>query len=1465
MATIKRTLALALVALALGAPACRHLSRRPAPRPELAPPTPEVKATAPAPSTTPVPELAAQLVWAQPEVGRRILAELLQRGTPALHELVALVKAPGRGEDAGARSGLNGLALSVGNDATEEQRALVSEAMIEGLRQAADPDVQAFFIAQLQLVGHDEAVAPLAARLTEARLGEPAVRALRQIGTPAALAALRQALPAAQGDLRLQLVVALGSARDAESADALLPLTTAADTTLRHAALLALADIGSPQARDPILAAASASSISEQRLGVHAAVILARRLRADAHPAEALELCTALAATPAGAYAALATRVDLTGAEALPQLIGAAVGTDAGQRESAIKLTLELLRQPVTAAWCATLPQAGPEAREAIVAMLGLRRDPRAVPTVLSALGDADPRVRAAALEALARFGSETALKPLVAMVATAAEGDAQAAAGVLAWVADADFAEVVAAALPQASPAGKAILLDLLAARQATAKAPVAAAALADADASVRKAALKTLESLAGAAQVPAVLAFAISTSEDAERKAAQKVLAAVCRRDTAAAAPVVAALKTAQGELRVTLLDTAARIGGAEALGLVVADANRPEAALRTAATKSLADWPDASAAEPLLALATRTPDPKARVLALRGYLRVVGLPSDRAPAATAAMLGKAWTIATNADERRLVLGGLGAVRDPAALALIAQALDTEDVREEAAAAAVSVCCPRQDNDPGLVTPAAYAAMEKVRDTAKTAVSVEKAKAHLESFPMGSGVNVALGKPVKTSCPQQGDKEPWKAVDGKITREDAWFGDRWPSSIEVDLTQVITLNAVRVVFYWDGTRSYQYKVEASTDGQTWSLLADNSANTKPATEKGVVHRFPAIKAGRVRLSILKNSVNEAVHLVELLVYSDDPAAPKNTAVQVNHPANLALGRPVTTTVPQETDKAPERAVNGVLGLDDGWWGGATPATIQVDLGSVQSLDTARALFYWDGTRYYQYTVEGSLDGAAWNRLVDNAGNTTPSTSAGYVHTFPAAKARYVRLTILKNSANPSCHLTEFEVYAADKAPKTFASATPSAPPAPPKPTPIVAPPLPAPDPDGFICLFNGTDLSGWMGSTGGYAVEDGALVCLEKGGGTLLTMHRFSDFVMRFDFRMPKGANNGVAIRTPAQGNPAYVGMELQIIDNDGYKDVHNYELKPWQVHGSIYGCVPAKTGALKPCGEWNHQEVRAVGSRITVILNQQTIVDADVDALTTSADGGGLDKHPGLKRRTGHIGWLGHGAKVDFKNILIKPLEPYSADPLNTPPTGFTALFNGKDLEGWKGLSKVDNPEKRAALPEAERQALQDQADADMRANWKVEDGALVFGGKGRSLCTAKDYADFEMYVDWKIKDKGDSGIYLRGSPQVQIWDPAQWPQGSGGLYNNLKNPKDPSECADNPIGQWNRFFIRMVGEKVTVVLNGVTVVDNVTLENYWNRALPIFPSGQIELQNHGNTLWFRNLYLRELPAP
>jgi hypothetical protein len=222
-----------------------------------------------------------------------------------------------------------------------------------------------------------------------------------------------------------------------------------------------------------------------------------------------------------------------------------------------------------------------------------------------------------------------------------------------------------------------------------------------------------------------------------------------------------------------------------------------------------------------------------------------------------------------------------------------------------------------------------------------------------------------------------------------------------------------------------------------------------------------------------------------------------------------------------------------------------------------------------------------------------------------------------------------------------------------------------------------------------------------------------------------------------------------------------------------------------------------------------------------------------------------------------------------VLLASKAQAEDSPLNTPPEGYKALFNGKDLDGWKGLLKgpYDNPVKRAELSEDERAKLQAEADEDMKKHWAVKDGIIVFDGKGQSLSTAKDYGNVELYVDWKIEKAGDSGIYLRGTPQVQIWDPTAAPQnavGSGGLFNNQKNPSKPSEAADKPVGEWNTFWIKMVGDKVTVKLNGKTVVDAVPLENYWQRDKPLFATGPIELQNHGNTLYFRNIYVKELPA-
>jgi hypothetical protein len=213
---------------------------------------------------------------------------------------------------------------------------------------------------------------------------------------------------------------------------------------------------------------------------------------------------------------------------------------------------------------------------------------------------------------------------------------------------------------------------------------------------------------------------------------------------------------------------------------------------------------------------------------------------------------------------------------------------------------------------------------------------------------------------------------------------------------------------------------------------------------------------------------------------------------------------------------------------------------------------------------------------------------------------------------------------------------------------------------------------------------------------------------------------------------------------------------------------------------------------------------------------------------------------------------------KEMVNKYLAGMPAD------EGFRPMFNGKDLTGWQGL--VENPVARSKMKPAELAKKQIEADKKVQGNWSVKDGCIWFSGAGENLCSVKEYGDFEMMVDWKISKAGDSGIYLRGSPQVQIWDTSRVEVGaqvgSGGLYNNQKNPAKPLKVADNPVGDWNTFRIVMIGEKVSVWLNGDIVVDNVTLENYWDRNIPIFPKGAIELQAHGNELAFRDIYVREI---
>ncbi|MCX6878982.1 MAG: DUF1080 domain-containing protein [Verrucomicrobia bacterium] len=392
---------------------------------------------------------------------------------------------------------------------------------------------------------------------------------------------------------------------------------------------------------------------------------------------------------------------------------------------------------------------------------------------------------------------------------------------------------------------------------------------------------------------------------------------------------------------------------------------------------------------------------------------------------------------------------------------------------------------------------------------------------------------------------------------------------------------------------------------------------------------------------------------------------------------------------------------------------------------------------------------------------------------------------------------------------------------------------------------------------LFNGKDLTGWTGE--GYVVEDGAIVCTPQGR-NLVTEETFSSFILEFEFKLPPGGNNGLGLHYPGQGDSAYTGMELQILDNSApqYKD-----LKDYQFHGSLYTLAPAAKTGLKPVGEWNHQRVSVLGPAILVELNGTIILRCNLDDINRQ-----FPEHQGAKRRSGHLAWLGHGDRVAFRNIQIAEVPP-AANVEGVKAAGYTRIFDGSSLVGWK----------HGATPPG---------------NWCAANGILKHNGKKGDLTdlwSEQEYGDFTLVFDWRWSGRGplmqrplilpdgtekknadgtvatveveelDSGIYLRGNSksQVNLWN---WPVGSGEVYGyrvagdstpEVRAGVTPKVKADRPLGQWNRMKIVLKGEVLSVSLNGCVVLENA--------RLPGIPaSGAIALQHHGGAIDFANLWIK-----
>jgi HEAT repeat protein len=1074
-----------------------------------------------------------------------LAAELVALGPAGLARTCALVLPPGAGNDTKARFAVNGLAVHVTRAGAEPERLMLSRVLLAAVAGSGDKNVIAFFLAELQLCGRAEAIKPLARFLPDKDLAAPAAAALQTIGGPEAGRVLLKALDTAPPAAKLSIVDALGALRSREAVKKLLALTDGPQEGLRRAARAALANIGDPSAGPALAKVRVAASWNERSEAPGLYLLYARRLKEAGRTSEALEAGRAVLSAYGAAGEsqlgadALALLVSILGEKAVPDLIKAVEGPSPALRGAALALATRLGDETMTGQWVKKAGSASPDLRADIVAMLGRRGDRTALPFVREMLKSPDAPVRLAAIPAAVRLGGESAADDIFGLFGSSDERTIGAAKTALLGY-DAKIVVPEAVRRLAATPLpGKAALIGLLGDKGARSEIDRIFALAADADPATRAAAFGALAKLAGEGDLPRLVALLEKATDADDIVNLQNAVAAAALTDPDPArggAALVELLKSGAPARKAVILRVLPKVGGAAGLGAAAAETANPDSQVQTAAVYALSQWPEFAAAGELLRIATTTASKRFRLMAVEGYVRLVGhgdLTGQRKLALFQELMAKPFDDA----DKKPVLTAAAEVREPEALRLLAAYLDHQVLGDTAAAGLLDLASEQAPHERWLSGQEAYSVLRRVE--ARTADPAERERiaalitARLRQggfVPLFDGHTLSGWKGLVADPPARAKMTPEQLAQAQAAADERMRA-HW---------QVV-----------DGVLVFDGKGESlctSADYGDFELLVD----------------WKIDKAGDSGL-YLRGSPQVQIW---------DPAA-----------------NPV-----------------GSGGLYNNQKGKSAPAE-KADR-PVGEWNSFRVILIGDRASVYlndKFVVDNVVLENYWER-------DKPIYPTGQIelqaHGNPLwFKNIYIR-EIPRDQAPPQ--ITEAELA------------------------------------DGFVPLFNGRDLDGWTGDTKGYAAENGKIVIHpELGSGNLYTAKEYADFTLRFEFKLTPAANNGLGVRAPLEGDAAYVGMELQILE-DG-SPVY-WGLRPYQYHGSIYGVVPARRGFLRPPGEWNAEEVTVKGRHVTVAVNGITIVDADLDQASA---GGTIDhnEHPGLKRTTGHLGFLGHGAIVEFRNIRLK----------------------------------------------------------------------------------------------------------------------------------------------------------------------------------------------------------------------
>ena len=663
---------------------------------------------------------------------------------PDINKVFGAIPAYKAGDSRASLTAADDLIRSLAKDPAQRKDA--EKRLLAILGSDATTDAKDFVCRELSLIGSAESVGPLAKLLPDAALSHIARFALERIPDPAASQALRDALGKVIGKPRLGIVNSLGARRDREAVSALAELASDRDEELAAAALNALGTIGGEGAAKVLVAVLDNVPQPLRKAAGDACLACADQFLAQGKKKEAAAAYSEVYRQGAPGFIRLA---GLRGMFAAGDPSGATlvVGLLDSQDARLAATAAAIIRDHATSehikSFVGQLPKLSPRAQVLLLDVLAARRDSAVLPTALEAAKSTDESVRLAGLAALGDVGDASVVSLLAGLAANGPPKEADAARKSLGRLRGKD----TDAAMAQAAQSGPAaVRIELIRALGARAAASAAGGLLKNADdpdEAIRAESLRALAVLGDGSALPPLVGWLLKAKAAPERAEAEKAVLAVGGRvadPEKRAEPVLAALPNAAPEARLALLRILGRIPSPNALAAIRAALKDPNAEVLDTAVRVVAEWPDAAPAADLLDLARTAANPTHKILALRGYIRVIGLPNLRPPAETVKLYADALAAATQPDEKKLALGGLGSVYDFGALDLAMPCLADKDLEAEAAAAVVQIAKVARKSDQARAT----AAVKKVLEACKNEAARQAAENAL--FEFGTAVNIAL-----------------------------------------------------------------------------------------------------------------------------------------------------------------------------------------------------------------------------------------------------------------------------------------------------------------------------------------------------------------------------------------------------------------------------------------------------------------------------------------------------------------------------------------------------------------------------------------------------------------------------------------------------------------------------------------------------------------------------------------------